>query len=365
VSQDPKSPPLPPDQYRLLVESSPVMIWRSRLDGKCDYFNETWLRFRGRTLDQEMGDGWAEGVHPDDLAHCLEVYLGHFGRREPFSMEYRLQRHDGVFHWIHDSGVPFADDAGRFLGFIGSCIDVNERHEADRARGSFLGAVAEELALPVRGLSVLASWLRRDINSGTQVEEQLVERLVQRVQHLDGLVAEFSDAARYEQGAPPVVQRRQEDLAPLVRKIVQAHAQVLLLSREEPMKHALRLSVEPGEHRALVDPHSVDLMLSHLLVNATIYAPGGGPIDVLLGSRDGEVSLTVSDTGIGIPPAEISDVKRRYYRASNAPAPEFAGLGLGLAIVDELCRAHDGRLEIASTLGVGTGVTIRLPSIHA
>jgi len=341
------------------------MIWRSRLDGKCDYFNETWLRFRGRTLDQEMGAGWTEGVHPDDLTRCLDTYLGHFARRDPFSMEYRLRRHDGVFRWIQDSGVPFLDEAGRFMGFIGSCIDVHDRHEADRARGAFLGSVAEELALPVRGLSVLASWLRRDIESGARVEEQLMERLVQRVQHLDGLVAEFSDAARYEQGTTRVIHRSQQDLTPLVRKIVEAHAGVLLHSQDDSMRHDLRLSVEAGEHLALIDPACVEQMLRHLFDNAALYAPAGGPIDVLLGSQDGEVILSVSDTGIGIPAAEIGDVTRRYYRASNAPAPEFAGLGLGLAIVDELCRAHDGRLEINSTLGIGTRVTIRLPALHA
>src|SRR5512132_4090670 len=108
---------LPPDQYRLLVESSPVMVWRSGLDAKCDYFNETWLDFTGRSLQQEMGDGWAEGVHPDDFERCVAYYLDHFHRRQPFEMEYRLRRRDGEFRWIFDRGVPFTDDAGAFGGF--------------------------------------------------------------------------------------------------------------------------------------------------------------------------------------------------------------------------------------------------------
>jgi len=84
-------------EYRLLVQHSPVMIWRSGLDANCDYFNETWLAFTGRTLEQEMGDGWAEGVHPDDLERCVADYLAHFRRREAFEMEYRLRRHDGAY----------------------------------------------------------------------------------------------------------------------------------------------------------------------------------------------------------------------------------------------------------------------------
>ena len=118
--------------YRLLVEHSPVLIWRATPDKKCDYFNQVWLDFTGRTLAQEVGDGWAEGVHPDDLGRCFEIYVSHFDRRKPFEMEYRLKRHDGVYRWIFDRGVPYTDDNGTFLGYIGSCVDVTERREAEQ-----------------------------------------------------------------------------------------------------------------------------------------------------------------------------------------------------------------------------------------
>jgi PAS domain S-box-containing protein len=121
------------DEYRLLVEQSPILIWRANLQAKCDYFNERWLAFTGRTLAQEMGDGWAEGVHPDDLPACLETYLGSFARREPFEMIYRLRRHDGDWRWIFDRGAPFHDDQGGFAGYIGSCYDITERVEAEEA----------------------------------------------------------------------------------------------------------------------------------------------------------------------------------------------------------------------------------------
>ena len=115
------------NQYRMIVESSPNMLWRSGKDGLCNYFNSRWLRFTGRTMSQETGTGWAEGVHPDDFDRCLSIYNEAFGAHEAFEMDYRLKRFDGEWRWINDRGVPYYDDNGEFQGFIGSCMDVTER----------------------------------------------------------------------------------------------------------------------------------------------------------------------------------------------------------------------------------------------
>lgn len=120
-------------EYQTLVEQSPIMIWRAGTDALCDYFNEQWLRFRGRTMEQEAGNGWAEGVHPDDFDRCLGIFLDGFNKREIFEMEYRLMRHDGAYRWIFDRGVPFHNDEGIFAGYIGSCVDVTARVEAQEA----------------------------------------------------------------------------------------------------------------------------------------------------------------------------------------------------------------------------------------
>jgi PAS domain S-box-containing protein len=120
-------------EYELLVEQAPIMIWRAGLDARCDWFNERWLAFTGRALEDELGDGWAEGVHPEDLDRCVATYRRHFDARMPFLMEYRLRRYDGAWRWISDRGVPFDREPGVFGGFIGSCVDVTERVEAQRA----------------------------------------------------------------------------------------------------------------------------------------------------------------------------------------------------------------------------------------
>ena len=130
---DPATARLTPEDYAQIVEQAPILIWRAGTDGLCHYFNQRWLAFTGRTMAQEFGNGWAEGVHPEDLQRCLDIYLSHFERRETFEMEYRLRRHDGAWRWIFDRGVPVYGPEGVFAGYIGSCIDVTERYEAQAA----------------------------------------------------------------------------------------------------------------------------------------------------------------------------------------------------------------------------------------
>ncbi|MCW2312910.1 sensor domain-containing diguanylate cyclase [Rhodoferax antarcticus] len=114
------------ERFRSIANATPVMIWLAGTDTLCYWFNAGWLAFTGRTQEQEMGNGWLEGVHPDDLARCAAFYLRHFEQRLPFQMEYRLRHHSGQYRWIHDSGVPRFDAQGVFVGYIGSCVDAHE-----------------------------------------------------------------------------------------------------------------------------------------------------------------------------------------------------------------------------------------------
>lgn len=114
-----------------LFENLPVLIWQSGTDGLCNHFNRTWLEFTGRTPEQELGEGWAEGVHPDDLDTCITTYRSAFSERRSFAMEYRLRHHDGSYHWIADHGSPFNDLEGNFAGYIGGCLDINQQKMAE------------------------------------------------------------------------------------------------------------------------------------------------------------------------------------------------------------------------------------------
>ena len=120
-------------QYRTLADSGPALIWIAGPSKLCHYFNKVWLEFTGRTLEQQYGNGWTAGVHPDDLKRCIQVYEQAFEQRTKFSMDYRLRRHDGVFRWIQDDGCPCYDTEGRFIGYIGFCLDISERKQATAA----------------------------------------------------------------------------------------------------------------------------------------------------------------------------------------------------------------------------------------
>jgi PAS domain S-box-containing protein len=157
-------------RFRLLADHAPVMLWMSGLDGLCDFFNSTWLDFTGRSLEQERGNGWAEGVHPDDFQDCMDRYLKAFVERQAFRMEYRLRRSDGQYRWILDHGVPRYAAGGSFEGFIGSCIDITEMRESAEA----IKARSRALAAALREREVLLSEIHHRVKNNLQLVSSML-----------------------------------------------------------------------------------------------------------------------------------------------------------------------------------------------
>jgi PAS domain S-box-containing protein len=180
------------DFFQQLADGAPVMIWMSGLDMGCFYFNRAWLDFRGRTLEQEFGNGWAEGVHPEDLQRCVNHYISCFERRIAFAMSYRLQDYRGAYRWILDRGAPHYLPDGTFLGFFGGCADIET--DTPISRHAELGSSLAAMKEFARGIAAEEALAQRASHVKTQQQlaafareqhEEYQEQL-ERAQHAVG-----------------------------------------------------------------------------------------------------------------------------------------------------------------------------------
>jgi PAS domain S-box-containing protein len=330
------------------------MIWRAGLDAKCDYFNEPWLAFTGRTLEQERGDGWAEGVHADDFERCVAHYLDHFHRREAFEMEYRLRRHDGTYHWIFDRGVPFTDDSGTFAGYIGSCIDIDEARKARDAERRhnveqlalardfekwILAIVSHDIRNPLAAIHSAAQVLRLLSDGSPQVAQQaaVVSRGASRIQHL---VTELLDQAREREGMGIPILIASVDMRSICR---QAIDELLAAAPDRRIEFDC-----DAEGNGEWDEHRVLQAVSNLVGNGVQHGARGSPVLVRLTGDEDRVAVVVESEGT-IP----EDMKPRLFEPfrSRRELGKSDGLGLGLFIARAIAQAHGGHIAFDSSEG--------------
>jgi PAS domain S-box-containing protein len=359
-------------RFRNMADVAPVMLWMSGTDGLCTFFNQTWLAFTGRSLQEEWGVGWAEGVHFEDFQRCIDTYMEAFNARRVFEMEYRLRRRDGAFRWILDRGTPRYAPDGSFAGFIGSCTDITERKQLEVdlraavfARDDFLSVASHELRTPLTSLKLQVDGLRRLLSRGRD-EALTAERLGESLDmigkqttRLGELVEALLDVSRLKAGrlelAPTEI-----DLRALAGEVVE---------RWRPMAERVGAPIVPIENGAGSNPIigwwdrvRLEQILNNLLANAVKYGPGQ-PIEVTVG-REAELALvTVRDGGIGIAPADQQRIFARFERA--APSSSYGGLGLGLWIVGQLLEAMGGSIHVQSAVGKGATFVVKLPAKEA
>lgn len=152
---------LAPEWFRIMADAAPVMIWMSGADKLSTYFNRPWLEFTGRPMDQELGIGWSDVLHPDDFQRCLTTYTEAFDARRAFEMECRARRHDGLYRWLLNRGNPMHTADGTFIGYIGSSIDITEHKAAQAQRDWLLVESLKDYAISICWLTPggeVASW---------------------------------------------------------------------------------------------------------------------------------------------------------------------------------------------------------------
>jgi two-component system, OmpR family, sensor histidine kinase VicK len=350
-------------EYGLLVENSPVMVWRAGLDGKCDYFNETWLAFTGRAFAQEEGDGWAEGVHGEDLRRCTGCYLDHFRRRQPFEMEYRLRRHDGVYRWILDRGVPHDDDRGAFAGFIGSCVDVDERRRAQDARERrdreelalaheferwILAIVSHDIRNPLSAIEVSAKLLAIRAGDDEQIRG-IADRIGRSTARITNIVADLLDLASERHHGGMSMELSETNLHTLCEDVAQ--------ELSTAVDHKISVECE-GNPVGRWDPHRLTQAVTNLVGNAVKHGAPGAPIDVRVRSDDANAIVEVHNGGAI--PAEVMATLFVPFAAHSGERSRD-GLGLGLFIARSIARAHRGDVQVTSTPELDTTFRLVLP----
>jgi PAS domain S-box-containing protein len=348
-------------RFRIMADTAPVMIWVSDADRLCTFFNQTWLTFTGRSMEEEHGDGWSKGVHPDDLERCLEVYNSAFNARRDFQMEYRLRRADGEYRSVLDNGIPRFAPSGAFAGYIGSAIDITDLKRIQQEALS--RQKLETLVSLTRGIAHdFNNMVGAILSQAELAESDLSERVLptEQVHQIKAVAVRASEIVRElmiysgqeEGGLLPV------DLSDLVQEM----SGLLKASISTPSSLHLDLCT----HLPLVLGNATQIrqLLMNLVINAsqaigerhgvirvkTSLVQGSSvPAADRSGDYEGDYArLEVSDTGCGMTDEEKARIFDPFFTTKTH------GHGLGLAVVQGIVHSHNGAINVSSTTGKGT-----------
>jgi PAS domain S-box-containing protein len=332
------------ERFRLVANTAPVLMWMSGVDKLCTFFNQCWLDFTGRSMEHELGEGWASGVHPQDLERCLGIYSAAFDNRVDFEIEYRLKRFDGKYRWIVDYGVPRFESDGTFCGYIGSCIDITDRKLSEASleelSGRLINAqeqertrIARELhddfsqRLALQGIGLTQLWKKlpeTDVEDRAKVQD-LMKRTQEISSDLHALSHQLHSSKLEHVGLAPALRGLCEELSSKFKIDIEFTESAI--SCEIPKDVALCLFRISQEALGNVVKHS---RAEH--VRAELYG------------EENEIRLRIVDAGVGFDPAALNEKT-----------------GLGLISMRERLRLVGGRLAVQSAPMLGTEILAEVP----
>jgi PAS domain S-box-containing protein len=357
------------EQFRVMADTAPVMIWTAGNDKLCTFFNRPWLEFTGRPMQAELGNGWTEGIHPEDFDRSLGTYVTSFDARTPFQMDYRLRHHDGQYRWVFDQGVPRFSSSGTFLGYIGSCVDITERKQAEtereqlaqeqaaraaaeaasRAKDEFLALVSHELREPLNAILGYSRLLRAGPKDRDAIDR--ITTVIERNSRAQlKIIEDLLDSARIVTGKLRI-EPGPIDLVPVLEAALET-----VRPSASAKGVTLAADYDPQLEEAVGDAARLEQVVWNLLTNAIKFTPEGGRVSVAVRHDADHVRIIVSDTGQGIDRGFLPFLFQRLRQGDVSTARRFAGLGLGLALVKHLVELHGGTIS-AESEGVGRGAT--------
>jgi PAS domain S-box-containing protein len=332
------------ERFRLVANTAPVMIWMAGTDRLCTYVNQPWLEFTGRPLDAELGNGWVEGLHNEDLKRCLETYSQAFEQRQSFEMEYRIRRNDGEYRWILDTGVPRFNSDGTIAGYIGSCLDITDRKLAEEA----LTSVGRRL---IEAHEEERTWIARELHDDIVQRIALLAIELERWDH--DILGSVVDKHEYLQHTRQRLFELGTDIQALSHRLHSSKLEYLGLvataksfCHESSEQRNVRIEFSHSDVPATI-PKEISLclfrVLQEALQNAVKHSADQNFRVEVRGTKEG-ISLAVRDSGIGF---DWKDAMNRR--------------GLGLISMRERLRLVNGELSIQSEPGRGTIVLARVP----
>jgi PAS domain S-box-containing protein len=367
-------------RFRSTADTAPVLIWISGLDKKYTYFNKPWLEFTGRTLKQELGDGWAENVYADDRARCQRIHDLSFDKRQPFQMEYRLRRADGEYRWVLDSGRPRFSPDGVLLGYIGSCMDIHDfklaverRKELETrtralteqrehlmalnsAKDEFISLASHQLRTPATAVKQYVGMLLEGYAGDlTDEQRELLDLAFSSNERQISIVNDLLKVAHVDAGRV-TIKKEPADLVRIVADVTDEQAPNFK-NREQD----LSVTLPKRPLTAVLDASKIRMVIENILDNASKYTPSGKRITVALNRNQQSAYIIISDDGVGIAKRDLPKLFQKFSRINNERSTEVGGSGLGLYWAKKIMDLHGGTIAVESKLHHGTTFTITIP----
>jgi PAS domain S-box-containing protein len=355
-----------------VMDAAPVMIWVSGTDKQCVWFNQPWLAFTGREMQQELGSGWSEGVHPEDFDRCLETYVSHFDARKEFRMEYRLRRYDQTYRWIDDTGIPRYARDGSFLGYIGSCTDIHEYRET---QSELRRRLIEITRLTRRAdAAAIASLVAHELNqplaailSNIEAAELHVEKLPAPVGVLRDILV---DIRRDNLRAAEIIGHMQRLLRSNEAEVQKIDLNDIVCVVHEILKPqaaevGVEMKIRPWRSMLTVraDPTWLQQVVLNLALNAMEAMRDNlpGQRRIVMETRQvgqSKAGLSVSDTGTGIPVDRLANIFEPF-------ASKQGGSGLGLSTSRGIVEVFGGKIWAKNKVEGGAVFQFTLPLLDA